>query len=116
MEKKKEKRKKKKKEKERKKERKKKKKKHHIENKRKKKKMPTKTYTFNEDIGPLLQDILLRNPDVKSAGYLNDPTSIVKKTTIVLSTEKLDPDSVFEDTITAVLDKIQKLHNRTIIV
>jgi len=76
--------------------------------------MPSKTYVFNEELGPLLQQLLLENPEVESASYIIEYTSLVKKTTINLSTKKLDPDSVFEETLIGVIDKIQTLKNTNI--
>ncbi len=73
--------------------------------------MPSKKYVFNEELGPLLQQLLLENPEVESASYIIEYTSLVKKTTINLSTKKLDPDSVFEETLINVIDKIQTLKN-----
>ena len=70
--------------------------------------MPTKTFVIKYNLGPLLQKLLLSNKEVEFAAY-NRPNLTINSTLIEIRTKKIDPKTIFEETIYEYLETIGNL-------
>lgn len=60
--------------------------------------MPTKTFIIKHNLGPLIQNMLQTNKEVKYVAY-NRPNLTIEDTLIEIETRKIDPKIIFEETI-----------------
>jgi DNA-directed RNA polymerase subunit L len=73
--------------------------------------MPTKEFVFvNEDhtLGCILQEILLKNDEVISAGYIK-PNPHEKKIILKIETKKIDPRNILDLEIKKLIKELPKL-------
>ncbi len=70
--------------------------------------MPSKIFVIKYNLGPLIQSILLKNKEVEFASY-NRPNLITNTTSIEIHTKKLDPKTVFEESIYEYMDTLKDL-------